>query len=299
MADAGSARPLLTVFCVPKAFDGHIGVIQRNALRSWKALGPSCQVIVCGNEMGAEQAAADVGADWIPDIERNELGTPLVSSAFERAEERATSELLCYANADLLFFSDLLGAVRRVAATAERFLLVGRTTDLEVRDELEEGFEELRRRAASTGSVRGSAWIDYFAFRRGSLGPLPAFAVGRPYWDNWMVWRARSLRLPVVDASASVLVVHQAHEYSHVPGARGARWQGPEGDRNRRLLELEERAFTLDDATHQLTATGLARMPVPLDRRVHTEVVLHPWALPVYRPLRRAVQRITKTLSRA
>ena len=65
---------MLTVFSIPKAFAGHFGVIQRNALRSWCALGPNCQVIVCGDERGAEQAATEFGADWIPKIDRNEFG---------------------------------------------------------------------------------------------------------------------------------------------------------------------------------------------------------------------------------
>jgi hypothetical protein len=291
---------MLTIFSVPKSFEGHIGVIQRNALRSWCALGPTCQVIVCGDERGVEQAATEFGADWIPDIDRNEFGTPLLPSVFQRAEERATHELLCYANADLIFFPDLLDAVRRVAAADAGFLLVGSATDLELREEVVSDVEgDLRRRVASAGRMRGNAWIDYFVFRRGSLGSLPAFAVGRPYWDNWMIWRARDLRMPVIDASAVVLAIHQSHGYGHVPEARDGRWYGPEGDRNQRLLEFEERAFSLDDATHSLTAADVTRKPRTLKRRIHVAFTLHPRTLTFYRPLRRAVRRVRRPFSRA
>jgi hypothetical protein len=33
-------RSALTIFAVPKPFEGHIGMIQRNAIRSWKGLRP-------------------------------------------------------------------------------------------------------------------------------------------------------------------------------------------------------------------------------------------------------------------
>ena len=286
---------MLTIFSVPKPFDGHIGVIQRNAIRSWTALEPTCQVILCGDERGAGEAAAEFGADRIPNIERNEFGTPLLSSVFRSVEERATHDLLCYANADLIFFPDLLDTVRLVAAAYERFLIAGDATNLDIREELRGDFEEeLRRRAAVAGTVRGRMWIDYFVFPRGSVGHLPAFAVGRPRWDNWMIWRARSMRVPVVDASASTLVLHQDHGYGHVFQARGERWDGPEGDRNLGLLEFEERAFSLDDATHRVTPAGIARNPGTLRRRIHLEVVLHPWALPLYRPLRRAYDNVRR-----
>ena len=290
---------MLTIFSVPKAFEGHIGLIQRNAVRSWTALGSTCQVIICGDEPGAEETAAEFGVDLIPNIERNEFGTPLLSSVFRCVEERATHDLLCYANADLILLPDLLDALRIVAAAYEGFLVVGDATNLDLREELDGDFEEdLRRRVAEVGRVRGRTWIDYFAFPRGSLGPLPAFAVGRPKWDNWMIWRARSMRLPVVDASASVLVIHQEHSYGHVPQATGKRWDGPEADRNLSLLGFKERAFSLDDATHRLTPAGLGRNPRTLRRRVHSEIVLHPWALPAYRPLRRTYRRLRKALSR-
>jgi hypothetical protein len=41
---------MLTIFSVPKAFLGHIGVIQRNALVSWMRLGEEVQVILLGND---------------------------------------------------------------------------------------------------------------------------------------------------------------------------------------------------------------------------------------------------------
>ena len=73
---------MLTIFTVPKPFDGHIGIIQRNAIQSWRCLRPACEVILCGDEPGTAETAAALGTDRIPAVDRNEFGTPLLSSVF-------------------------------------------------------------------------------------------------------------------------------------------------------------------------------------------------------------------------
>ncbi len=280
---------MLTVFTVPKPFEGHIAVIQRNAIRSWTSLDPACQVIVCGDEVGCREVVSEFDLEHVPDVQRNGLGTPLLGSVFERAEERATRDLLCYVNADLILFPDFLDAVRRVAAARARFLVVGETTDLDVAGEVVStpDRQALRRRALTSGVVRGRRWIDFFAFPRGAVARLPQFAVGRPYWDNWMIWRARSSRIPVVDVSPSTVVVHQQHGYGHVKHATGKRWQGPEADANLELVGDPEKVFSLDHATHRLTERGLARTDQGgLTHRLETELLLHQRAIPLYRVLR-------------
>src|SRR5579872_6359659 len=257
---------MLTIFTAPKPFTGHIGLIQRNAIRSWKRIHPECQVILCGDEPGCRAAADELCVEHLPDVELNEFGTPLLSSVFRRAEERSVHRILCYVNADLILFSDLLGAVRSVSDCHQRFLMVGSAWDLDVSEEIDpdhEGWDlELRDFCVRNGSVRSAFAIDYFVFPRAALPAMPAFAVGRPGWDNWMIYEARRQRIPVVDVTQRALVIHQLHGYQHVPRARGGKWHGPEGDRNYALAGVPSRlSFTLDDATHRLTSVGVVRSP--------------------------------------
>lgn len=291
---------VLTVFAVPKPFSGHIGVIQRNAVRSWKRLHPECRVILCGDEAGCGDVVSELDVDWIPDVETNEFGTPLLSSVFARVEKQAAHDLLCYANADLVLFPDLLDPVRVVTAEYERFLIVGEAVDLEVTREIAfEGAEteDLREQARKTGALRGRKAIDFFVFPRGTVGTLPAFVVGRPGWDNWMIWHARSTRLPVVDVTGSTTVVHQSHGYGHVQLARGPRWYGPEGDRNFAILGWEERRFTLDDVTHRATRAGLSQNHTGVKRRIRTELILHDRTVRLARVLERG-NRLLRIASR-
>lgn len=290
---------MLTIFAVPKPFVGHIGTIQRNAVRSWLALDPTPQVLLAGDEEGLDEAAAELGVGRIAGVARSDLGTPLLDGIFASVEQAAVHGLVCYTNADILLSQDLVDAAAGVAARWPRFLVVGRVWDADVRDELDLPTAawrgELRRRIESGGAAREDWALDYFLFPKGALGALPPFAVGRPAWDNWMIYRARSLRLPVVDASEVVAAVHQLHDYGHVPQATGSKWQGPEAERNRDLLGAREReSFSLRDATHRLVPGGIERVDPGLERRLRVLGLLHPALMPLYRGargLQRALRR--------
>src|SRR5512138_1171415 len=98
--------PLITFFSAPKPFtDPHIATIQRNAIRSWTLL-PDVEVILLGEETGLAEAARELGVRHIPDVERNENGTPLISSMFQLAREHSSSDLLCIINADMILMPD-------------------------------------------------------------------------------------------------------------------------------------------------------------------------------------------------
>ena len=100
-----------------------------------------------------------------------------------------------------------------------------------------------------------------------------------------MIYRARSLRIPVIDLSASATVIHQTHGYGHVKHATDDKWSGPEARQNLDLLGLPKRnRFSLDDATHVLTLAGLARTPnTTLKHRLRTRLLLTDTLVPVYR----------------
>ena len=102
-----------------------------------------------------------------------------------------------------------------------------------------------------------SIWaIDYFVFPRRFLSAFPPFAVGRPHWDNWFLWRACNAKAALVDASDVVLAIHQNHDYAHHPQGKFGVFHGEEERQNRKLAGRH--VYTLEDATHRLTAEGIA-----------------------------------------
>ena len=118
--------------------------------------------------------------------------------------------------------------------------------------------ERLRTLALDTNRQRPSCWMDYFVFPRGQYRhKVPPFAVGRPDWDRWMIWFTRRSHTPVVDASRSVIAVHQDHDYSHHPlGFKGV-MHGEEAKSNARLLGGARHLFTTENAQYRSGETGL------------------------------------------
>lgn len=251
---------MLTLFTVPKPFRGDVGDIQRNAIESWRALHPEIQVVLVGDEEGVAQTARDLGVEHVGDLARNERGTPRLDSAFERVGTVARLPLWCMVNADVVLLDDFLSAVRRVTSRFERFLVVGECRDLPLaagtRLANPDDRLRLRERALAEGRLRGYAALDYFVFPRGQFGTLPPFLIGRACFDNWLVWRVRQLRDPVIDATRSIVAVHQTHDYAHVAGGKDEAYHGEEARYNERLAGGRSHIYTLHDASHRLYGRG-------------------------------------------
>jgi UDP-glucose/GDP-mannose dehydrogenase family protein len=253
--------PILTLFALPKAFKGHFGLIQRNAISQWARLRPRPEIILFGNEEGTAEIAQEFGLRHVPDVACNEYGTPLLSDLFEKAQTLASCNALCYVNADIILMGDFMKAVQQVASWRERFLMVGRRTDVDLDApaiyESSDQEDRLRALVMQRGRLSFFSAIDYFVFPRGLFPTVPEFAIGRFFWDNWIIWRARALKVAVVDASAVVLAVHQNHDYSH--HRRGQRIWGEETSQNRKLAGRG--VFNIDDATHIFTGDGIKPRP--------------------------------------
>jgi hypothetical protein len=114
---------MITLFSVPKPMEGEFRVLQENAVGSWRALGADVEILLLGDEPGVAQCASRNGARYLPDVARNEFGTPRVDDIFRRAEQAATERILCYINADILLGKDFLAAVRVAAEMRAPFLI--------------------------------------------------------------------------------------------------------------------------------------------------------------------------------
>lgn len=244
----------LTIFTTPKPFrDPHIALIQRNAIRSWQMLGGEVQVLLVGDEPGMSQVAAELGIEHLPQVQRNAQGTPLLSSIFALAR-RHGGGLLAYVNADILLLPDFVQAAVSVAAQREHFLIVGQRWDLEVRQALDfsDGWDErLKAEVAGRGRLHPPGGSDYFIFPRACFSALPEFAIGRAGWDNWMIYEARRQGWAVIDASRDICVVHQDHDYSHLPDGQ-SHYRLPETAENVRLAGGRRAIFSLFDADRRL-----------------------------------------------
>src|ERR1017187_1823695 len=255
---------MISFFTTPKPFLGHIGVIQRNAIESWKRVHPQVEVILFGDEEGAAEAARALQIRHVPDVKRNEHGTKYLSPIFDSSQDLARHGSLCYINCDIILLSDFRAAAERVIALGGRFLMAGQRWDADITAPVDfyaaDWEATVRRQALEANHQRPPQWIDYFAFSRGLYYKnTPPFVIGRPGWDNWLVWRARHSGARVVDATAVVRAVHQNHDYAYHPDGAAGVWQGEEAQQNYALLQGGRCFATMENATHRLMPEGLRR----------------------------------------
>lgn len=297
---------MLTIFTVPKAFRDHTGIIQANAIHSWLMLSPQPEIILFGNDEGTASTASQLSIRHVPDVQCNEYGTPLLNSIFKSAQDIASNPLTCYINADIILLSDFMLAIRQIHMPS--FLLVGQRWDLDLTEVIDFANpiweKELRARLAEKGKLHPPTGIDYLVFPRKMYEEIPAFAIGRTTWDNWLIYRARFLRIPVIDATKVIVAIHQNHGYGRLPQSMEGPWKGPESNRNLELAGGLVHAFTLQDANSVFTLQGLKR-PKPtihrLLRYIDTLPVFHPrlrfvveWLRPLIRLARASYGKVTK-----
>jgi len=258
----------ITLFSAPKPFiDPHIATIQRNAIKSWTLL-PEVDILLIGAESGVEEIANEFGVQYLSDVNCSEGGTPLISSMFQLARENSDSDLLCIINTDMLLFPDFLAAARRLRSPIrghtqlDKFILLSQRWDLDVTEPIEfsEGWcDRLRSTVHGQGGLHRPSGSDYFLFPRACYNEVPDFVIGRAGWDNWMIYKARQEKWPIIDCTPSVMVVHQNHDYRHLPGGK-PHYEHPETNENIRLAGGHAAVrYTILDATHRLKDGKLVR----------------------------------------
>jgi hypothetical protein len=223
---------------------------------------PDVEVILLGEEAGLADAARELGVQHIPHVARNESGTPLISSMFQLARENSNSDLLCIINTDMILMQDFVEVARQVVHRKDNFVLLSQRWDLDVTELLDfsNNWENrLKATIQDQGVLHRPAGSDFFLFPRSAFQEVPNFAIGRAGWDNWMIYKARRKHWSVIDCTPSVMIVHQNHDYSHLPGGK-PHYEHPDTNENIRLAGGQANVrYTILDSTHQLVDGKLIR----------------------------------------
>jgi hypothetical protein len=209
---------MLTFFTTGKAFRGHDGIIQRNALESWKLLDRDVEVILFGDDEGAAQVSSELGLIHHPHVEQHASGRNRLDYMFRRASQIARHEYLCYCNCDIVLMEDFLRGFERLREWRKQFLFVAQRWDVDITESIDFGdamwTERLRTFARTQGVQRNEFWIDLFLFKRGLYLDMPPVLVAHCYWDTWMIWKALQSGIPVLDGTSFVMPIHQNHGYN-------------------------------------------------------------------------------------
>jgi FkbM family methyltransferase len=256
----------ITIFAIPRQFVGHIGLIQRNAIKSWTLLEPRPEIILFGDDDGVAEVAEEFGLRHIPSVKRNSYGTPLINDMFDKAQAIASNNILAYVNSDIILLNDFMPAVEMVAKRFNEFLMIEQRWDTDISEPID--FEDadwekkLRQFVRQNASLHAVTGVDCFVFTKCLWSVIPPFGIGRTMWDIWLVREALLCDQPSVDASKMVTIVHQNHDFSHIPGGTDAAIFKTEVQRNLALGGNDTSWGYTSQAIWELRPDGIVLRPV-------------------------------------
>lgn len=252
--------PPLTLLAMPKPFEGHIGIIQRNAITSWTKLNPRPDIFLFGEEAGAAQIAAELQIGHLRDIGRNEFGTPLLNDLIQRAKEATSSPLLGYVNCDIILLQEFQDSVIAIQKRFTQFLAVTHRWEIDVRKNLDfNGERPIGLEVLPPGAPGHHTAIDAFVFTRDVYSEVPPLAIGRAWFDQWLIKDALLHDTPVVDVTNVARAIHQNHDYAHIAGGQSGAYGGEEARCNLEIYGGIQHAFTLLNVSHELLSDGSIR----------------------------------------
>lgn len=251
----------ITILAMPKPFEGHIGIIQRNAIKSWTKLQPKPEIFLFGDEKGTAEIATELRIGHLRNVQRSKLGTPLLNDLLKHARSVAKTPLLAYVNCDIILLQTFQDAVLSAHRQFSQFLAVAYRWEIDLRSEIDFADDgPLRVDQLPSGRPGHHTAIDVFVFNRDMYVDVPPLALGRAWFDQWLIKNALLRGVPVVDMTKVARAIHQQHDYGHIAGGQRGAYAGEEARRNLEIYGGVQHAYTLLQATHELLADRTIRI---------------------------------------
>jgi hypothetical protein len=226
------------------------GMRERNAVNSWFQLTDRI-FLFCGGGFDMRERVTDNFHCKILFPEYNKFGTPLLGSVFGMAADMSDDEeILCYVNSDVIILPGFERAIQACKKKFGDFLMVGRRWNWHspvLLPRFVDGWDDTVRSLAENDGDLHVAATDFFVFTQPVFDiEFPPFALGRYWWDPWLMWIARERNYPVIDATRAITVIHQQH-------ARRSHGFGPEGKINHALAkDVIDSRLDLDTVQYEM-----------------------------------------------
>jgi hypothetical protein len=214
---------MITFVTTFKPFKPPFDVIQLNALNSWLRFCPPCEVVFVGPDEVVEDAVKHLQyIKIIHNIKRSSSGAPFLNDLIRQGEKVADNDLICLINKDIIIVDDILKVLKSLYKIFNtNFLLVFRSYDMDINKLLKYGndlINYIRNHILSQYEKlnRKPLCIDLFVFGKGLFDKIPPLVIGRFIWARWLIYKALSYGLPVIDATEVLTVIYQLHNYDHI-----------------------------------------------------------------------------------
>ena len=201
--------------------------IHKNTIRNWGLLSPDV-IPVLFTDMNGSSSVVEYARQkkWhiFPIPEKGTSGIPILRYMFLEAQQLFDTPFYGYANGDILFdksLPDTIHGLIRLKKNLTNILVVGQRKNWKIKwQQSVTGLEEVGEYAESAGLFKASAQ-DYFISTRNGYpwSTIPDFVVGRTGYDNWLVVTALTKQIPLVDATRTIMALHQTDAKGVTEGA--------------------------------------------------------------------------------
>ncbi|XP_052232705.1 uncharacterized protein LOC127845678 isoform X3 [Dreissena polymorpha] len=212
---SNSTLPLLTLFTTwndnPDKY-----IVHNLTLINWRSFHPSVIPVVFTNESSVIIECNKAGVTALPLSNAAADGIPVLKYMFRDAMNHFKTSLYAFSNSDILYTDTLIRTLAQMINSKTIYfsrpvLIVGCRTNVE-NVTLEEGlhWENITRISQSRGK-QFTEWAEDYFITSPSFpwNEVPEVVVGRPGYDNWLVYNSRKMKYNVIDATKTILAVHQ------------------------------------------------------------------------------------------
>jgi len=217
---------MITFLTIPRPFTGEFDKLQRMAIVSWRESAPACEIILFGDDTEVGNIANELGAWQYPCESEGEYG-PLSDGVLTSAEGISTFDWLCFCSADVVLDFNA-AALLRLLSDIDRPFVIGQRWDIEP------------NAVSGTAKLHPPCGVDYFLYRKGTIGDVLPFCVRGGGSDNWMVWKALTAwNMTVIDATKDIFAIHVNHSHPAWSNGKAGRQGSPEQAYNRKLYQAD------------------------------------------------------------
>ncbi|XP_041376035.1 uncharacterized protein LOC121388662 [Gigantopelta aegis] len=206
------------------------GGVRNNTCYNWGSLRPLVHPVLFTNSSSAAGQCKKNGWTILPLTQTAAGGAPVLKFMFSEIISRFNSTLYGYSNGDILFGDDLLQTLSAVHVTFKTqtspLLVVGVRTNVNNVKSLEaSSSKNLREAAKKRGKLFISVSEDYFITNKAfPWDGIPEVVVGRVAYDNWLVLDSIHRGHTVIDATETILAVHQTTRKGNFQGRSNRRY---------------------------------------------------------------------------
>lgn len=186
--------------------------VYNNTKYNWLALGKQVKPVLFTDDKSLQKEFKMAG--WtvysVPKVSK--YGIPVLKNMYITARQRIKAEFYAFSNADIIYTDGLSETLEAIGShnLSGHVYITGRRSDVKnvTRDEAL-SFSKLKQ-AEKRGELHIPFAEDYFITdKKFPWDRIPELVIGRQYYDNWMSYNARMKKYWAIDATSTVLAVHQ------------------------------------------------------------------------------------------